>query len=59
VAWSSQKAAVTGLVNNQRPTPFIIEKDGKWQLAEKTDPFQSLPFAEPEAENRVFVYKVS
>jgi len=36
-----------------------LEKDGKWRLAEKTDPFQSMPFAEPEAGNQVFVYKVS
>jgi ubiquinone/menaquinone biosynthesis C-methylase UbiE len=36
-----------------------LEKEGKWKLAEKTEPFQSLPFAEPEAENQVFVYKVS
>jgi ubiquinone/menaquinone biosynthesis C-methylase UbiE len=36
-----------------------LEKEEKLRLAEKTEPFKSLPFAEPEAENQVFVYKVS
>jgi len=35
-----------------------LEKEGKWQLLEKTDAFQALPFGDTKLLNRVFVYRV-
>ena len=36
-----------------------LEKEGKWRLIEKTEPFQALPLEEPEILNRVFAYRVT
>jgi predicted TPR repeat methyltransferase len=36
-----------------------LEEEGRWQLVEKTEPFQSLPLEDPEILNRVFVYRVT
>ena len=36
-----------------------LERAGKWRLVEITDPFQSLPFGDPEATLQVFVYQIS
>ncbi|MFC1515309.1 hypothetical protein ACFL7E_00970 [Thermodesulfobacteriota bacterium] len=35
-----------------------LEKEGKWQLFEKTDVFPALPFGDTKLLNRVFVYRV-
>jgi predicted TPR repeat methyltransferase len=35
-----------------------LEKEGKWQLVEVTDPYQSLPLEEPDAMNQVFAYRI-
>jgi hypothetical protein len=37
----------------------ILEKEGRWQLVEKTEPFQALPLGDSGIHNRIFVYKVS
>ena len=36
-----------------------LEADGKWRLAEVTDPFQPLPKGEPEVYHQIWVYQVS
>lgn len=36
-----------------------LEKEGKWQLIEKTEPFQALPLGNSEIYNRIFEYRVS
>ena len=35
-----------------------LEKDGKWQLVEKTKKFPGLPLEDPDLFNRVYVYRV-
>jgi predicted TPR repeat methyltransferase len=35
-----------------------LEREGKWQLVEATDPFSHLRFEDPELKVRVFVYQV-
>jgi SAM-dependent methyltransferase len=35
-----------------------LERDGKWQLVEMTDPFSHLRFEDPELKVRIFVYRV-
>ena len=37
----------------------ILEKEGRWRLIEKTEPFQALPLGDSEIHNRIFVYRVS
>ena len=37
----------------------ILEKEGRWRLIEKTEPFQALPLGDSGIHNRIFVYKVS
>ncbi len=36
-----------------------LEKESKWRLIEKTEPFRALPLEDPEILNCVFVYRVS
>ena len=36
-----------------------LEKDGKWQLSEKTKRFAGLPLEHPDLFHRVFVYRVN
>jgi predicted TPR repeat methyltransferase len=35
-----------------------LEREGRWQLVEATDPFSHLRFEDPELKVRVFVYRV-
>lgn len=35
-----------------------LEKDGRWQLLEATDPFSHLRFEDPELKVRIFAYRV-
>lgn len=36
-----------------------FEREGIWRPIERTEPFQSMPLAEPEVLHRVFVYRVA
>jgi len=35
-----------------------LEKEGKWQLVEKTNKFSGLPMENPDIVKRVYVYRV-
>jgi len=47
------------LIKNYKKKQDTMESEGKWELIEVTDTFQSLPLGEPEVHNQVFVYRVS
>lgn len=43
-----------GFLERQRK----LEQDGRWQLAEATDPYRQLPLVDPGLEARCFAYRV-